>query len=107
MRVVPPRSPPMKVPLLIALAVALSLTAHPASARCIGHNRQATHKPNPQDLVASGVDKAALLDLHDDLDFRAANFPKAVPAAQADFMDDKDYVLGITGNGESRAYPLR
>jgi hypothetical protein len=102
----------MKVPpLLIAQAVLLSLTALPAWAQSAGkrpgHSQQAAPKQSHQDLVAPGVKRAALLDLRDDLDFRAANFPKAVPAAQADFMDDGDYVLGITGNGESRAYPLR
>jgi hypothetical protein len=102
----------MKVPVLIALtAVVLSLSTLPASARCIGrrveHAKQTTHRQSPHDRIALGVERSALWDLRDDLDFRAANFPKAVPASQADFMDDTDCVLGITGNGESRAYPLR
>ena len=39
--------------------------------------------------------------------FRALNFPKMVKAAEADFLNDDECVLGITVNGESRAYPTR
>jgi hypothetical protein len=33
--------------------------------------------------------------------------PKVLPAGQATFLTAEDRVLGITINGESRAYPLR
>ena len=33
--------------------------------------------------------------------------PRFIPAGAADYMEDDDRVLGITRNGESRAYPLR
>ncbi|MCZ6679600.1 MAG: DUF3179 domain-containing protein [Candidatus Poribacteria bacterium] len=33
--------------------------------------------------------------------------PKAIPAQVADYLQDTDLVLGITVNGESRAYPWR
>ena len=39
--------------------------------------------------------------------FKALDDPKLVKAAEATFLDDKDYVLGITVGGESRAYPTR
>lgn len=33
--------------------------------------------------------------------------PRLIPAKAADYMEDNDQVLGITRDGESRAYPLR
>ncbi len=39
--------------------------------------------------------------------FKAMDFPQMVPAAAADFLEDGDYVLGVTIGGESRAYPTR
>ena len=33
--------------------------------------------------------------------------PRFIPAGTADYMEDNDQVLGITRDGESRAYPLR
>lgn len=39
--------------------------------------------------------------------FHSLDDPKMVKAAEADFVDDDEYVLALTVNGESRAYPTR
>ncbi|HEV2473484.1 MAG TPA: DUF3179 domain-containing (seleno)protein, partial [Chthonomonadales bacterium] len=57
--------------------------------------------------VAPGINAADLLDLRSIAPFHTLDAPPMVPAAAADFLDDSDYVLGITMNGESRAYPTR
>jgi hypothetical protein len=57
--------------------------------------------------VAPGIDPKALWDGRKLTPFKSLDFPKMVSAGQADFLDDADYVLGITINGESRAYPTR
>jgi len=60
-----------------------------------------------KDAVASDINPAALWDGRKLTPFHAMDFPKMVRAAAADFMDDTEYVLGLTVNGESRAYPTR
>ncbi len=39
--------------------------------------------------------------------FHSLDDPKMVKASEADFVDDDEYVLALTVNGESRAYPTR
>ncbi|PWU08543.1 MAG: hypothetical protein C5B50_29295 [Verrucomicrobia bacterium] len=56
---------------------------------------------------AKDIKPEALWDGRKLVPFRALDSPKMVPAAKADFLEDGDYVLGITANGESRAYPTR
>lgn len=38
--------------------------------------------------------------------FRSLDNPKFVPATQADFLKDGDRVLGVSGNGIAKAYPV-
>jgi len=64
-------------------------------------------KASKKILVAPDIKPAALWDGRRSVDFHAIDFPKMVPAAQADFLIDDEYVLGLTVNGESRAYPTR
>lgn len=52
-------------------------------------------------------DPKALWDGRKIVPFRALDDPKMVKAAEADFLEDGEYVLGLTLNGESRAYPTR
>ncbi len=56
---------------------------------------------------APDIKPSALWDGRKMLDFHAIDNPKMIAAKQAKFLDDKEYVLGITVNGESRAYPTR
>jgi hypothetical protein len=60
-----------------------------------------------KDAVAPDIHPEALWDGRKLTPFHAMDFPKMVKAADADFMDDTEYVLGLTLNGESRAYPTR
>ncbi len=68
----------------------------------------AQEPPKPtQDTFAADIKPGALWDGRKLVPFRSMDFPKMVKVAEVDFLDDEDYVLGFTLNGESRAYPLR
>jgi hypothetical protein len=57
--------------------------------------------------VTPGIAGGALWDGRKIVPFRALDNPPMVAAAGAGFLGDEDYVLGVTLNGESRAYPTR
>ncbi|MCW3097418.1 MAG: hypothetical protein JWL77_3036 [Chthonomonadaceae bacterium] len=57
--------------------------------------------------IAPDIQSRALWDGRKEVEFHAATLPKMVKAADAHFLIDNEYVLGITKNGESRAYPTR
>jgi hypothetical protein len=57
--------------------------------------------------MAPDIKAAALWDGRKVVDFRAIDYPTMVPAEKARFLADDEYVLGLTVNGESRAYPTR
>ena len=57
--------------------------------------------------VAPDIKASALWDGRKLLDFRAIDNPPMVKAREADFLEDEEYVLGISVNGEHRAYPTR
>ena len=58
--------------------------------------------------AVANFDPAGLWDGRQIMPFRAADFPKMVTAGEAAaFLNDDEYVLGVTVNGESRAYPTR
>jgi hypothetical protein len=60
------------------------------------------------DKVAPDIRPEALWEGRKMVPFRAADAPKMVPASEAtNFLDDDEYVLGLTVDGESRAYPTR
>lgn len=61
---------------------------------------QETAKQSP------GFDAKALWDGRKIAPFKGLDNPKMLKASEAD-VDDGEYVLGITVNGESRAYPTR
>lgn len=56
---------------------------------------------------AADFDPKGLWDGRKLVPFKAMDDPKMVKASEADFLDDDDYILGVTVNGESRAYPTR
>ncbi len=68
--------------------------------------------PNPDttssaEKIAPDIKSTALLDLHDQAPYVALDFPKMVKAPEATFLNEHEYVLGLTAGGESRAYPTR
>jgi len=60
-----------------------------------------------KNTLAADINAKALWDGRKEVEFHAATLPRMVKAADAHFLIDKEYVLGITRNGESRAYPTR
>lgn len=60
-----------------------------------------------KNLVDPTIKLRALWDGRKSVDFQAADNPQMVPANHAHFLQDDEYVLGLTINGESRAYPTR
>ena len=57
--------------------------------------------------IAPDIDRNALWDGRKAVEFHALTAPKMVKAKDAKFLIEDEYVLGITRNGESRAYPTR
>jgi hypothetical protein len=57
--------------------------------------------------IAPDINRTALWDGRKAVDFHSINLPKMVRAADAHFLIDDEYILGITEHGESRAYPTR
>ena len=47
------------------------------------------------------------MDARPHMPFVALDSPRMARAAEADFLNEHEYVLGITAGGESRAYPTR
>jgi hypothetical protein len=84
--------------LMLALIYAVMLA--PAMAETRG-------KESGKPAVAPDIDRTALWDGRKAVEFHSINLPKMVRAADANFLIDDEYVLGITGHGESRAYPTR
>lgn len=57
--------------------------------------------------IAADIKRSALWDGRKLLDFQAIDTPPMVTAQKAGFLNDNEYVLGITVNGQNRAYPTR
>lgn len=64
-------------------------------------------KSASDNALASDINAKALWDGRKEVEFHAATQPRMVKASDAHFLIDNEYVLGITNNGESRAYPTR
>jgi hypothetical protein len=92
---------------LVGITVLIAITGiRPASGQhsSLGAaGKQARH----QGTLAPDIKASALWDGRKAVEFHALDFPRMVRAADAHFLIDDEYVLGITGNGESRAYPTR
>lgn len=67
----------------------------------------ASQKTAAKNTLAPNINAKALWDGRKAVEFHAVSFPRMVKATEAHFLVDEEYVLGITGNGESRAYPTR
>ena len=94
----------MKSSLALLGAALLLGTALPALAYA---QEKQSEVSTPKDILAPDIKADALWDGRRSTPFRAVDNPKMVKAEEADFLDDNEYVLGITVNGESRAYPTR
>ncbi len=87
------------VSLLAIPILQIKSAANPTSGNTI--NMQNSESTTPD------FDPKFLWDGRKMMPFRALDIARVVPASEASFLDDSDYVLGITVNGESRAYPTR
>src|SRR5579862_8669677 len=100
---------------LSLLLFALLLAGHPsiahaqASAPANSGPVRATDRtqPLPAGPFAPDIQPQAVWDGRKIAPFRTLDSPKMVTASEADFLDDSDYILGVSANGESRAYPTR
>ncbi|HLJ57495.1 MAG TPA: DUF3179 domain-containing (seleno)protein [Chthonomonadaceae bacterium] len=57
--------------------------------------------------IAPGIVPEALWDGRKMVEFHSLDTPNMVKAADADFIEPSEYVLGVTVDGQSRAYPAR
>ncbi len=90
--------------------VLFALTAMIASIPVIGSAQAADSGKGADQIVqpvAKDIDASKLWDGRKIAPFKVIDNPPMVNAADAEFMIPSDYVLGITVNGESRAYPTR
>lgn len=95
-----------KLSLLICSLAGTLVFSTPASF-AIPRPSDTAHTTSRPSAIAPDIKPAALWDGRKIVDFHAIDFPAVVPAAKASFLDANEYVLGITVNGESRAYPTR
>jgi hypothetical protein len=92
--------------LLTPLCLALPLAV-------VGHAQEkpGTSQPPPAEKlkgpVAPDIKQEAVWDARKIMPFKAIDDPKMVAAKEADFLDDSDYVLGVSEGGASKAYPTR
>ncbi len=67
-----------------------------------------TKKPTSDaEKIAPGFELKALADFRKMMPFKSIDNPAMIKANEALFMEDSDYVLAFTQNGQSRAYPLK
>jgi hypothetical protein len=57
--------------------------------------------------ISPDIDPKALWDGRKMAPFHSLDMPNMVKAAEADFLGPDEYILGVTVNGASRAYPTR
>ena len=79
---------------------------------CLTAAVPAQEKPEPAAAqvkapIAKDIKVEAIWDGRKIVPFKTLDDPKMVKAGDADFLEENDYVLGVTVGGESRAYPTR
>jgi hypothetical protein len=92
--------------LLLGLPLA-SVRAQNSAASPAAPASPAAEEGKEKEATIPDFDPKGLWDGRKMVPFRALDDPKMVKAAEADFVENGDYVLGLTVNGESRAYPTR
>jgi hypothetical protein len=106
------KTPPVGLALLPFSITLFSCSKQPSySAPQQTHSlAQSQAKPssdNRVEQIAPDLKVDFLMDGRTHMPFVALDAPQMVRAAEADFLNEHEYVLGITGGGESRAYPDR
>ena len=94
----------------------LVLASFASLGQTVGQTVGQTAEKPAQKLPGMGITKGpisadivpdALWDGRKIVAFHAIDLPKMVKAADADFIEPSEYVLGVTVEGQSRAYPSR
>ena len=98
---------PISIGTLSLVMLLLSVSALTAGAQDAGTAAAPAYGTGIKEPVAKGIEVGKIWDGRHMAPFRAIDNPNMVKAAEADFMTPDDYVLGVTVNGESRAYPTR
>lgn len=75
--------------------------------QALDNSKRDTPDTTASGAVAKGIDPVAIWDGRKRMPFKALDYPKMVSAEQGSFLSADEYVLGMTINGESRAYPTR
>lgn len=88
----------------LCLALPLAVAAHSQEKPKEPQTPPATTLKEP---VAPDIQPSAVWDGRKLVPFKALDDPKMVAANEADFLDDSDYVLGVSEGGVSKAYPTR
>src|ERR1051325_5734022 len=90
--------------LLVCLMIPASAQEKPRSEEAPKTGAKAD---GPKEPIAPDIKVEALWDGRKMAPFKALDNPKFVSALEANFLDEDDYVLGVTIGRESRAYPTR
>jgi hypothetical protein len=91
----------------LAIATQAQEAAQPAPQLPTQTDDMRNLKDPTKEGVAPDIKVEALWDGRKIAPFRTLDYPKMITALEAADLDDSDYILGVTANGESRAYPTR
>lgn len=97
----------LKIALLGLVLLGASLAVHAQDTPKPEETKPAQSSLDPKERLAPDIKAEALWDGRKMVPFRAIDNPPMVKATDADFVDDSEYILGVSINGESRAYPTR
>ena len=101
-------SPPLSLSMIVCALLGISVT--------LGTSAALAQEPPTPSIPGLGsakgpfspeINPEKLWDGRKLAPFRSFDMPKMVAAADATFLDTKEYVLGVTVQGQSRAYPTR
>ncbi len=86
-------------PIMSALVLSiLMIASHPAQSRAATEFDYSKHSIPVNDIISGGPPKDGIPSLV---------HPIFVPAGKATFLENSDKVIGITINGEAKAYPVK
>ncbi len=87
--------------------ILLAVSTLVAGSMAAAHGQDNVPPKPAKETYAPDIKPEALWDGRKMAPFKSLDDPKMVKAADADFLDDSEYVLGAAHHGENRAYPTR
>lgn len=91
----------------ISVLMGFGVAVLPAFGQGQSEKGETSPPPGEKEKISPSIRPEALWDGRKMVPFRSLDYPTMVKAGEAAFLEDSEYVLGITVNGESRAYPTR